>query len=52
MDLRIVDGGLSTALEETGHRLDDPLWTARLLIDDPEAIVAAHLAFLVPARAC
>ena len=46
MDVRIVDGGLSTALEEAGHRLDDPLWTARLLIDDPEAIVAAHLAFL------
>lgn len=46
MEVRIVDGGLSTALEEAGHRLDDPLWTARLLIDDPEAIVAAHLAFL------
>ena len=46
MNVRIVDGGLSTALEETGHRLDDRLWTARLQIDDPEAIVAAHLAFL------
>jgi len=46
MDVRIVDGGLSTALEEAGNLLDDPLWTARLLIDDPEAIVAAHLAFL------
>ncbi|MEO5633554.1 homocysteine S-methyltransferase [Gaiella sp.] len=46
MTVRIVDGGLSTALEEAGHRLDDPLWTARFLIDDPEAIVAAHLAFL------
>lgn len=44
--MRVVDGGLSTALEEAGHRLDDRLWTARLLIDDPEAIVAAHLAFL------
>lgn len=46
MGVNIVDGGLSTALEEAGHRLDDRLWTARLLIDDPEAIVAAHLAFL------
>lgn len=46
MDVRVVDGGLSTALEEAGHTLDDPLWTARLLIDDPEALVAAHLAFL------
>lgn len=46
MSVRVVDGGLSTALEEAGHRLDGRLWTARLLIDDPEAIVAAHLAFL------
>lgn len=46
MSVRVIDGGLSTALEEAGHRLTDRLWTARLLIDDPEAIVAAHLAFL------
>ena len=46
MRVRVVDGGLSTALEEAGHRLDDRFWTARLLIDDPEAVVAAHLAFL------
>ena len=46
MSVRVIDGGLSTALEEAGHRLDDRLWTARLLIDDPEAIVAAHLSFL------
>ena len=44
--MRVIDGGLSTALEEAGHRLDGRLWTARLLVDDPEAIVAAHLAFL------
>ena len=46
MRVRVVDGGLSTALEEAGHQLGDRLWTARLLIDDPGAIVAAHLAFL------
>ena len=46
MTVRLIDGGLSTALEEAGHRLDGRLWTARLLVDDPEAIVAAHLAFL------
>jgi len=44
--VRLIDGGLSTALEEAGHKLDGRLWTARLLVDDPEAIVAAHLAFL------
>ena len=46
MNACVIDGGLSTALEEAGHSLDDRLWTARLLIDDPEAIVTAHLAFL------
>lgn len=46
MNVQIVDGGLSTALEEAGHTLDDRLWTARLLVDDPEAIVGAHLSFL------
>ncbi len=42
----IIDGGLSTALEEAGHDLSDPLWTARLLLDDPEALVAAHAAYV------
>ena len=42
----LLDGGLSTALERAGHDLNHPLWTARLLVDEPEAIVAAHLAYL------
>ena len=33
----LIDGGLSTALEEQGHDLNDPRWTARLLSEDPEA---------------
>ena len=42
----IVDGGLSTALTELGCDLTHPLWTARLLSENPAAIVAAHAAFL------
>ena len=42
----LVDGGLSTQLERLGHRLDDPLWTARTLLDDPRAVIAAHRAFV------
>ncbi|HEX7301810.1 homocysteine S-methyltransferase [Lentzea sp.] len=41
----VLDGGLSTALEQAGHDLSDPLWSARLLLSDPEALRAAHLAF-------
>ncbi|WP_313565957.1 homocysteine S-methyltransferase [Mobilicoccus sp.] len=42
----VTDGGLATQLEAMGHDLTDALWSARLLRDDPGAIVEAHLAFL------
>jgi homocysteine S-methyltransferase len=41
----VLDGGLATQLEAQGHNLDSELWSARLLHDDPEAIVQAHLAY-------
>ena len=41
-----LDGGLSTELERRGHDVSSALWSARLLEDDPAAIVAAHRAFL------
>ncbi|KAA5826757.1 homocysteine S-methyltransferase [Saccharopolyspora hirsuta] len=41
----ILDGGLATELEARGHDLSDSLWSARLLADSPEEIVAAHAAF-------
>lgn len=41
----LLDGGLATELEARGHDLSDDLWSARLLIESPEEIVAAHSAF-------
>jgi homocysteine S-methyltransferase len=41
----ILDGGFATELERRGHDLSDDLWSARLLRDDPDEIVATHLAF-------
>ena len=41
----VLDGGLATQLESQGHNLDSALWSARLLRDDPDAIVQAHLAY-------
>ncbi|TYP84616.1 homocysteine S-methyltransferase [Blastococcus xanthinilyticus] len=41
----LLDGGLSTELEARGHDVSSSLWSARLLRDDPAAIVAAHAAF-------
>lgn len=42
----VLDGGLSTALELLGHHSRGLLWTARLLLDQPEVVVAAHRSFV------
>ena len=41
----VLDGGLATQLEAVGADLSSALWSARLLRDDPAAIVAAHAAY-------
>jgi homocysteine S-methyltransferase len=41
----VADGGLATALEARGHDLADPLWSARLLLEAPEEVLAVHRAF-------
>ncbi len=39
----VLDGGLATELEARGFDLSDRLWSARLLVTDPDAIEAVHL---------
>lgn len=41
----VLDGGFATELERRGRDLSDDLWSARLLVDDPDEIRATHLAF-------
>ena len=41
----VLDGGMSNQLEAAGHDLSDELWSARLLVDEPEAIEQAHAAY-------
>ena len=41
----VLDGGLATQLESRGHDLSDSLWSARLLLDDPAEVSAAHRDF-------
>lgn len=48
----VLDGGLATALEARGHDLDDPLWSARVLLDDPAAVRAVHTAYLIAGSDC
>lgn len=42
----VVDGGLSTSLEELGTRPEGELWTAQAVVERPELIVAAHRRFV------
>ncbi len=42
----VLDGGLSTALEERGHDLSTSLWSARLVRERPDEVVAAHRGFV------
>lgn len=48
----VLDGGLATALESAGCDLDDDLWSARILLEDPERIAVAHLDFLRAGADC
>ena len=43
----ILDGGLATELERRGADLRDELWSARLLIEDPELIRQLHLDYFL-----
>ena len=41
----VLDGGLATELERRGADLRDPLWSAKVLVEDPDAIRAVHEAY-------
>ena len=42
----ILDGGLATELESRGSDLGDELWSARILLEDPELLNTVHDAYL------
>ncbi|KAG8188877.1 hypothetical protein JTE90_018282 [Oedothorax gibbosus] len=45
--ITILDGGLATELERNGLSLQgDPLWSARVLHENPDAIVEVHKSYL------
>ncbi len=48
----VLDGGLATELEARGCALDSALWSARVLIDDPELIRQVHLDYLRAGADC
>lgn len=44
-DTLILDGALATELEKLDCDLEDPLWSARVLLDEPEKIRKVHYAY-------
>jgi homocysteine S-methyltransferase len=48
----LLDGGLSNELERQGCNLNQKLWSAKMLETNPEAIIAAHLAYLNSGAQC
>lgn len=42
----VLDGAMATELERHGADLNHPLWSARLLREDPEAIIRVHRSYL------
>ena len=48
----VLDGGLATALEGAGHDLRTPLWSARLVLEDPDAVREVHRSYLEAGADC
>ncbi|XP_057963433.1 homocysteine S-methyltransferase 1 [Malania oleifera] len=42
----VVDGGLATQLEKHGAAINDPLWSALCLIENPDLIKRVHMEYL------
>jgi homocysteine S-methyltransferase len=51
-DFFVLDGGLATQLEAHGHDLLTDLWSARLLLEQPEAIAKVHREYLTAGADC
>jgi homocysteine S-methyltransferase len=48
----ILDGGLATQLEARGADLHDPLWSAKLLLENPSLIRQVHLDYFWAGADC
>ncbi len=48
----ILDGALATELEQHGCNLDDPLWSARVLLEQPEIIYQVHAEYFRAGADC
>lgn len=50
--IMVIDGSMSTALELLGCDLNDSLWTAKILADQPELVKQVHLDYFRAGADC
>lgn len=50
--LIILDGAMATELESKGCNLDDPLWSASVLLENPQLIYQVHLDYFQAGADC
>lgn len=50
--VHVLDGGLASELEYAGARIDGPLWSAQVLEDEPEKLLAVHRAYIEAGAQC
>lgn len=48
----VLDGALATELERRGADLNDPLWSAKILLEQPELIYQVHLDYFRAGADC
>ena len=48
----LLDGGLATELEARGFYLDDPLWSAKALVEAPDLVRQVHFDYLDAGADC
>ncbi len=48
----LIDGGFATELEAQGHNIDGKLWSAKMLVENPQAIIDVHRAYLDAGAEC
>jgi homocysteine S-methyltransferase len=50
--IHVLDGGMASELEYQGANIDGPLWSAHVLEDAPEKVIAVHRAYIEAGAQC
>ena len=51
-NIMVIDGSMSTALEALGCDLNDSLWTAKVLAEQPDLVRQVHLNYFRAGADC